>query len=61
MVNPKGKKTISFLVRDTYEPKGKEVKQAVDSLLESMWKKLSAEQKKEIKSQFGKEMEVLRW
>jgi len=61
MGNPKGKKTISFLVRDDYQYAGKDVKNAVDKLLESMYKMLTREQKMELKSQFKNEMEALKW
>ena len=61
MPNPKNKKTISFLVPIEYKFKGAVIKEAIDTLLGAMYKKLTKEARDEIKASFEKEMEVLKW
>jgi hypothetical protein len=37
MVNPKGKKTISILVPETYPFKGKDLKKEINNLFQHVW------------------------
>jgi len=37
MPNPKGKKTISFLVPESYPFSGKELKKEIDGLFQHIW------------------------
>ena len=61
MANTKGKTIAIYLKNAEYKFSGTEVKQAVDTLLEEMYKMLSKEQRTELKESYPKEMEVLRW
>jgi hypothetical protein len=62
MANTKGKTIAIYLKNAEYKFSGTEVKQAVDTLLEEMWRILVENGlEKPIRKNFAKEMEVLTW